>query len=186
VYPQAALDAPEMSGVRAAVRQVLTAQEPNPAIVVDRHWNLVDANSGASVFTDDVAPELIGPPLNVMRLSLHPRGAAPRIANLAQWRAHLLGRLRREIAQTADAELLRLYDEVRGYQAHLARQEMDVPLAGEVVVPLRYRFREQDLAFLSIVAAFGTPLDVTVAELAIELFFPADTATTQALQALCR
>src|SRR5262249_9556621 len=140
VYPQASLDEPGMRGVREAVRQVLAAHEPNPAIVIDRQWNMVDANSGAMLFTEGIAPELLGPPLNVMRVSLHPRGAAPRILNLAQWRAHLLARLRREIAQTADAELTQLYSEVRNYQPDLTADEVDAPAAGDVVVPLRYRF----------------------------------------------
>lgn len=182
VYPQASLDAPGMRGVREAVRQVLSAHEPSPAIVIDRHWNMVDANSGARLLLEGVAPELLGPPLNVMRVSLHPRGAAPRILNLPQWRAHLLARLRREITQTADAELEQLYKEVRGYQPELADDEVDIPTAGDVVVPLRYQFGDQVLAFLSIAAAFGTPLDVTVSELAIELFFPADASTAEALQ----
>jgi transcriptional regulator with XRE-family HTH domain len=186
VYPQASLDAPAMQSVREAIRQVLAAHEPNPALVIDRHWNMVDANSGAMLLVEGVAPELLGPPLNVMRVSLHPRGAAPRILNLPQWRAHLLARLRREIAQTADAELERLYSEVRGYQPELADDEVEVPVAGEVVVPLRYQMRDQQLAFLSIAAAFGTPLDVTVSELALELFFPADAATLDSLRALCR
>jgi transcriptional regulator with XRE-family HTH domain len=183
VYGQANLDAPHLGAVRTAVRDILTAHEPNPAVVVDRHWNVVDANSGLSVFTGQIAPELLVPPLNVMRLSLHPRGAAPHILNLRQWRAHLLGRLRREIAQTADAELEQLYMEVRAYQPDaLGEVEVDVPGPGEVVVPLRFRAHDQDLAFFSTVAAFGTPLDITVAELAIELFFPADASTADALR----
>jgi transcriptional regulator with XRE-family HTH domain len=177
VYAQADLDSPELSSVRAAVRDVLTAHEPNPAIVVDRHWNLVDANSAVALFMDGVATELQAPPINVMRLTLHPRGVAPHIINLAQWRAHLLARLRREIAQTADPELMSLYAEIRGFQPALDTTNLETPVAGEVVIPLRLRSRNQELVFFSIVAAFGTPLDITVDELALELFFPGNSAT---------
>lgn len=182
IYPQAAFDSPQLSVARNAIRGVLTAHEPNPAVVVDRHWNLVDANSAVSIFTEFVSQDLLQPPVNVMRLSLHPRGAAPRILNLGQWRAHLLGRLRREIAQTADAELVRLYTEVREYQHDMETTNLETPGTGEVVVPLRFRARDQELAFFSIVAAFGTPLDITVEELALELFFPADASTADALR----
>jgi hypothetical protein len=181
VYAHAGLDSPELSSVRAAVRDVLNAHEPNPAIVVDRHWNLVDANSAVALFMDGVATDLRTPPINVMRLSLHPRGAAPRITNLAQWRAHLLARLRREIAQTADPELVRLYTEIRGYQPDLDITNVETPVAGEVVIPLRFRTGDNELVFFSMMAAFGTPLDITVDELALELFFPANPATAKTL-----
>jgi hypothetical protein len=177
IYGQASLDSPELGSVRAAVRDVLTAHEPNPAIVVDRHWNLVDANSAVGLFMEGIAPELQTPIINVMRLSLHPRGAAPHIINLAQWRAHLLARVRREIAQTADPELVALYTEIRGYQPDLDATTLETPIAGEAVIPLRFRTGDQQLVFFSMVAAFGTPLDITVDELALELFFPADPAT---------
>ena len=177
VYAQAGLDSPQLSSVRAAVRDVLAAHEPNPAIVVDRHWNLVDANPAVALFLDGVATELRTPPTNVMRLSLHPRGVAPRIVNLTQWRAHLLARLRRESAQTADPELVALYAEIRGYQPDLDATALETPVAGEVVIPLRFRTGDRELVFFSMVAAFGTPLDITVDELALELFFPANSAT---------
>jgi transcriptional regulator with XRE-family HTH domain len=182
LYSQKGLDTPELASVRAAVHNVITAHEPNPAVVVDRHWNLVDANSAVSLFLDDVATQLRTPPVNVMRLSLHPLGVSSRIVNLAQWRAHLLGRLRREIAQTADAELVRLYTEVRGYQPHLDSNHLETPDPREVVVPLRFRAGDQELVFFSVVAAFGTPLDITIEELALELFFPADPSTENVLR----
>lgn len=182
LYAQASLDSPALSSVRAAVRDVLDALEPNPAIVVDRHWNLVDANSAVAMLMDGVAAELRTPPINVMRVSLHPRGVAPRIINLAQWRAHLLGRLRREIAQNADPELVRLYTEVRAYQPEFETTSLETPPAGEVVIPLRLRSGDQELVFFSMVAAFGTPLDITVDELALEFFFPANPVTAKALR----
>jgi transcriptional regulator with XRE-family HTH domain len=183
VYSHMMLDAPQLSTVRAAVREILTAHEPNPALVVDRHWNVVDANSGLSVFTEYVAaPELLAPPINVIRLSLHPRGAAPNILNLRQWRAHLLGRLRRQIAQTADAGLAELYAEVRAYQSEIGGEVLDGSGSDDIVLRLRFQVQDQELAFFTTVAAFGTPLDITVAELAIELFFPADGSTAEALR----
>jgi transcriptional regulator with XRE-family HTH domain len=183
VYSQAALDAPQMSEVRAAVRQVLTGHEPYPAAAVDRHWNLVEANSGIALMTADVDAELLQAPPNAMRLALHPGGLAPRIANLGEWRAHLLSRLRRQVALTADPVLSDLLDEVRAYPCD-DEHDVEIPAAGEVFVPLRLRHGDGDgeLAFFSTVTTFGTPLDVTVAELAIESFFPADEATAAALR----
>jgi transcriptional regulator with XRE-family HTH domain len=182
VYSQATLDAPEMAEVRAAVRQVLTGHEPYPAAAVDRHWNLVEANSGIALLTADVDAELLEPPPNAMRLALHPDGLAPRIANLAEWRMHLLTRLRRQVALTADPVLADLLDEVRAYPSHADEPDVEIPAAGEVFVPLRLRHGDAELAFFSTVTTFGTPLDVTVAELAIESFFPADEVTAAALR----
>jgi len=182
VYSHVALDSPPLAEVRGAVRAIIEAHAPNPAVVVDRYWNMVDANSGISIFTDGITPAMLMAPVNIMRLSLHPDGAASRIVNLGQWRAHLLGRLRREIARTADAELEQLYEEVRRYPCKDAAVEADVPGPGDVVVPLRYRAMDQELAFFSTVVAFGTPLDITVDELAIELFFPVDSATARLLR----
>jgi transcriptional regulator with XRE-family HTH domain len=177
VYGQASLDAPEMAGVRAALRQVLAGHEPYPAVVVDRTWNLVDANASVAMFVGQASPELLAPPANVLRLSLHPGGMAPRIANLGEWRAHLLGRLRRQVALTGDPELAELHRELRAYPCDQPEPEIEIPGSGDVVVPLRIRHGDRELSFLSIMASFGTPLDVTVAELAIESFFPADAET---------
>lgn len=185
VYSEAALDAPEMAAVRAAVRRVLVAHEPYPAAAVDRHWNLVDANAGIALLTEGVAPALLVPPVNVLRVSLHPDGMAPRIVNLGEWRAHLLGRLRRQIALTADADLARLHDELRGYPGYPGDPpDPDTAISGlgDIVVPLRIRHSSGELAFFSTVTTFGTPLDITVAELALESFFPADPGTAAALR----
>jgi len=181
VYAETALDAPPMAAVRAAVRQVLTGHEPYPAVVVDRAWTLVDANAGLALLTEGVAPALLAPPANALRVSLHPHGMAPRIVNLGAWRAHLLGRLRRQVAHTADPALGQLYDELRAYPCDQPAPEVEAPGPGDIVVPLRLRHGGRDLAFFSTVATFGTPLDVTVAELAIEAFFPADPATAAVL-----
>ncbi|MGC9666449.1 helix-turn-helix domain-containing protein [Planosporangium sp. 12N6] len=183
VYAETTLDAPRMSAIRGAVRLVLTAHEPYPAVVVDRHWNLVDANATLGLLLTGVAAALLDPPVNVLRVSLHPDGLAPRIVNLGEWRAHLLGRLRRQVGSTADPVLADLYDELRGYPCDQPEPEVELPGPGDVVVPLRVRHSGGELAFVSTVATFGTPLDITVAELAIESFFPADPATATALRA---
>jgi transcriptional regulator with XRE-family HTH domain len=182
VYSEAALDSPEMSAVRGAVRQLLTGHEPYPAVVVDRSWNLVDANESVALFTEGADSELLAPPANVLRISLHPEGMAPRIANLGEWRAHLLGRLRRQVALTADPDLARLLNELRAYPCNQPEPEVDAPGPGDIVVPLRIRHDGRELVFFSTVATFGTPLDVTVAELAIESFFPADPETATILR----
>ncbi len=182
VYTQAALDSPRMAAVRGAVRQVLTGHEPYPAVAVDRGWNLVDANDSLARLLDGVAPDLLAAPANVLRISLHPDGLAPRIRNLGQWRGHLLARLRAQIAVTADESLTALHDELLAYPCAEPEPPTD-PHAAGVVVPLRLRVGGADLAFFGTVTTFGTPLDITVAELAIESFFPADAATAAALRA---
>jgi MmyB-like transcription regulator ligand binding domain len=179
VYPETGLESPTMLAVRTAVRDILSAHEPNPAVLLDRHWNIVDANSSMSLFTAGVAEFLLTPPINALRLSLHPEGAARRIANLAQWRAHLLARLRRQIAHTGDPHLVQLEAEVRGFGggAHGDGPPVDSPVSDDVVVPLRFWHAGQELAFFSTLAVFGAPLDITIDELAIELFFPSDAVT---------
>jgi len=184
VYRERALDEPSMAAVREAVRQVLAAHDPYPAMVVDRRWNLVDANASmAAMFADLVSPELLAPPANVLRASLHPDGCAPHIANLGEWRAHLLGRLRRQAAGTGDDELAALYEELRRYPCEQPEPLVELPGPGDVVVPMRLRHQAGELAFFTTVATFGTPLDVTVAELMIESFYPADAATAKVLKA---
>jgi hypothetical protein len=182
VYPESSLDAPQLAAVRAAVRQVLTGHEPYPAVVVDRGWHLVDANASLALFTAVVDPELLRPPVNVLRVSLHPDGLARHIVNLGEWRSHLLHRLRRQVELTADAELAELAEELRGYPCDQPEPEIELPGPGDIVVPLRLRRDGGELAFFSTVATFGTPLDVTVAELVIESFYPADERTAAALR----
>jgi transcriptional regulator with XRE-family HTH domain len=179
-YEERPLEAPEMDPVRRAVAQVLTGHEPFPAAVVDRWWNLVAANRNVSVFLEGVAHRLLEPPANVLRVSLHPEGMAPRIANLAEWRGHLLDRLRREIAATADARLAELLAELESFP----RPDVSAPPRppqGAIAVPLVLRHDGRELTFFSTVATFGTAVDVTVAELSIEAFFPADAATARYL-----
>ena len=130
---------------------------------------------------------MLQPPVNVLRLSLHPDGLARRIANLAEWRAHLLARLRRQIDVSADPALVELMTEMRGYPAAGAAGKgasaSDPDYAG-VIVPLRLALKNRILSFFSTTAVFGTPVDITLSELALESFFPADAATVEALREL--
>ncbi|HEU4976178.1 MAG TPA: helix-turn-helix transcriptional regulator [Baekduia sp.] len=180
VYAGRDLDDPEMGPVREALDLVLRAHEPYPAVVVDVRWELVAANAGAAVLTEGAAPELLAPPVNVARLSLHPDGVAPRIANLGAWRAHLLERLGRQVALTADPQIVCLRDEVAAYPAP---DHDGAPTAiGDIAVPLVLDSSRGRLSLLSTMATFGTAVDVTLAELSIESFFPADAATARALR----
>ncbi|MGW4488894.1 helix-turn-helix domain-containing protein [Amycolatopsis sp. NPDC004368] len=182
-YGESELGAPELTAVREAVRQLLTGHDPYPAAVVDRGWNLVDANTSLGLLVEGVAPELLAPPANVLRATLHPDGMAPRVLNLGEWRAHLLGRLRRQVEQTADPALAELLAELRAYPCDQPVPEVEVPGPGDIFVPLRYLHRGTELTFFSTVATFGTPLDVTVAELVIESFYPANPETAEYLRA---
>ncbi len=179
-YPMHGLDEPELASVRTALTKVLVGHEPYPAILINRWWELVDANSAIAMFVEGCASHLLEPPVNVLRLSLHPDGLAPRIANLGQWRAHLLEQLDRRTMATGDARLAALAAEVRGYPGG----DDTVPSSTDVVLPLRLRTDGGELSFFSIAATVGTATDVTVEELVIESFYPADTATADALSRL--
>ncbi|MEV4756535.1 helix-turn-helix transcriptional regulator [Micromonospora sp. NPDC049559] len=182
VYARTALNSPRLAPIRAAVRRVLAAHEPFPAVAVDRLWRLVETNAGIALLTGGVAPHLLAAPANALRLTLHPEGLAPRIANLGEWRAHLLGRLRRQLDLTEDPELAELYEELRAYPCDQPEPEAELPGPGDVAVPLRLRHPEGELTFVSTVSTFGTALDITVAELSIESFFPADDRTAAFLR----
>jgi transcriptional regulator with XRE-family HTH domain len=186
-YEEHDLDAPELAPVHDAIQRVLDGHDPYPAIVVDRHWNLLAGNHSVAVLTEGAAPELLRPPANCMRLALHPDGLAPRIVNHGEWRAHLLERLARQVAVTSDPRLRELLDEVAAYpspdggeQAPPAPAGHD--LAGQIAVPLRLRVDGGQLNLISIVSTFGTAVDITVAELSIEAFFPADERTAALLR----
>lgn len=187
MYRQRALDDPALASARRAVDLVLKGHEPFPALAVDRHWNLVAHNAMVPMLMAGAAPALTEAPVNVLRLSLHPDGLAPRIANLAQWRAHLLERLQQQIAATGDAVLQALHDELAGYPApnvsHDTPPASQAALAG-VVVPFQLVTPGGLLSFISTTTVFGTPVDVTLQELAVESFFPADAQTAAALTAL--
>jgi len=180
-YLEAPLDSPELTAARKAIRLLLRGHEPYPAVAVDRTWTVVDRNTSVGVFLAGAAPDLIAPPANVLRISLHPDGMAPRIVNLGEWRAHLLGRLRQQVELTADPELAALYEELRGYPCDQPEPVAEPPGPGEVVVPLRIRHQGRELSFFSTITIFGTPRAVTLAELAIESFLPADAQTAAVL-----
>lgn len=181
-YAETALDAPQMTAVRAAVSQVLRGHEPYPAVVVDRRWNLLAANASLTVLTDLVAPRLLEPPANVLRASLHPDGLAPHIVNLGEWRGHLLSRLRHQVELTGDPELTDLVTELSRYGDGPSGAGAERPGPGAIVLPLRLRHDGDELAFFSTVATFGTPLDITLSELSIESFYPADEHTATVLR----
>jgi len=181
-YRTTDLDAEDMRPVREAIDRILASHNPFPAVVVDRGWHMVAANDGVGPLLQGVADELLVPPVNVLRLTLHPAGMAPRIVNFEEWSQHLLHRLRRQYLLTRDTGTGELYDELCSYPGVVGG---DSPAEGEapdlLAVPLRYRTDAGELAFISTVTTFGTAVDITLAELAIEAFLPADAATAAAL-----
>jgi transcriptional regulator with XRE-family HTH domain len=180
VFPRRELDDPEMAPIREAIDRVLTGHEPYPAMVVDREWELIAGNRGMAVLVEDVDPQLLEPPVNVLRIALHPDGMAKRILNLGEWRAHILDQLRRQVALSADPSLAALYDELVGYPGGDGSSHE----TNGIVVPLRLtRPDGAELQFISTVMTFGTAVDVTLAELVIEAFLPGDAATAAAMRA---
>lgn len=179
-YADRPLDDSSLAAARAAIETLLAAQEPFPALAIDRHWNLVTANAGGKRLMQGVAAHLLTPPVNVLRLSLHPEGAAPRIENLAEWKAHLLHRLRKQFEASADPFLLDLIEELRAYPSPPLR---DRPEKAAIAVPLCVRGPAGSMSFLSTTLLFGSPLDVTLSELAIEIFLPANEETVARLRA---
>jgi transcriptional regulator with XRE-family HTH domain len=183
MYRERRLDDPAFAPAKQAVELILKSHEPYPAFAVDRHWNLVAANGMVPVMLAGADPSLLQGQVNVLRLSLHPQGVAPRIANLAQWRNHIFERLRQQIQATGDNVLAELLDELRAYP--VPDGAADLHMEGEhlgVVMPFKYRTEHGVLNFISTTTIFGTPVDVTLQELAMETFFPADAATAQALR----
>jgi transcriptional regulator with XRE-family HTH domain len=182
VFPERRLDDPEMAAARRAVDLILSGHEPYPALVVDQGWNLVAANRMVAPLLEGVDPGLLAPPLNVVRLSLHPKGLAARTVNAAEWRTHILERLRRQLELTADPALAALLDEVKAYPAPPAADRRPEDLGG-VAIPLQLMAGDTVLSFFGTTTVFGTPVDITLSELTLETFFPADAATAEALRA---
>ncbi|MBV8927134.1 MAG: helix-turn-helix transcriptional regulator [Bradyrhizobium sp.] len=180
-FPQRALDDPALKSAREAIGLVLKAHEPNPALAYDRHWNLVSANRMVAPLLEGVPERLLGQPFNILRLAFHPEGLAPRTVNLAEWCAHLLERLHRQCEATADSQLLKLYDELRAFR--IPARSGPVP-ADSVAIPFKLRYRGEVLSFISTTMVFGTPLDITLSELALETFFPADELTAARMRSL--
>ena len=186
MYRERPLEDPGLAPARAAVDLILRAHEPNPALAVDRHWDLVAGNRMLPHLMAGADPQLLQGRINVLRLSLHPRGLAPRIVNLGQWREHLFERLRQQVQATGDAALASLLEELRAYP--VPEGAHDTRLEGEhvgVALPLRFRTQDgQVLSFISTTTVFGTAVDVTVQELTLETFFPLDAVTAEALRGL--
>jgi hypothetical protein len=183
-YRERALDDPAMRFAVESVQRMLDAHDPYPGVLIDRQWNIVRANAAASALTVGLPPEVLGPPINVYRVCLHPHGLAARTTNFPEWAAYLVGQLERSLALTGDPALQALRDEVRAYPnvaEALRRGEGwadDVPL----LVPLRLQAGDGELSLFTTLTTFGTPRDVTLDELAVELFYPADEATEAALR----
>src|SRR5246127_5213682 len=173
-FPQRTLDDPALKAARQAIDLVLKAHEPNPALAVDRHWNLVSANRMVAPLMDGIPQRLMGQPFNVLRLAFHPEGLAPRTVNLAEWCAHLLERLHRQCEATADPELLKLYQDLKSYK--IPARSAPITTDG-AAIPFKMRHEGEVLSFFSTTMVFGTPVDITLSELALETFFPADELT---------
>ena len=186
VFPERPLDDPALASIRAAVDMALEAHRPFPAFAIDRHWNIVASNAALPQLYVGVSQELMTRPVNALRISLHPEGLAPRIVNLAEWRAHLLLRLRRQIDLTGDPELIELQRELNGYPAtnDFAEVPNEVAMHDTVAIPFRFASVEGALSFYSTTTVFGTPVDVTLSELALEFFYPADRETADKVRSL--
>jgi transcriptional regulator with XRE-family HTH domain len=184
-YSETELDAPDMAAMRQAITRVLEAHDPYPGVALDRHWNIVIANAAAQRMTAVVPPELLTPPLNIFRIGLHPRGMAARTANFDEWGRHMLRELQRLADGSVDHALAALQDEVRGYpnvRALLSAPPAAAP-SNPLLVPCVLDIAGQRLSLFTTLATFGSPRDVTLAELTVELFYPADAATEAALRA---
>jgi transcriptional regulator with XRE-family HTH domain len=183
-FPERALDDPALRDLRATLAQLLAAYEPYPAVVVDGVYDIVAGNGGSGRLLAGVSDELLTPPMNAMRLTLHPRGMAPSIRNYGEWRAHLLQQMRRQLAASRSPALGELYDEVSAYPPppecgeEVAASAMGAPYA----LPLLMDLDGHLLSFVSVISTFNTPMDVTVSELALETFLPADPATADYLR----
>jgi transcriptional regulator with XRE-family HTH domain len=181
IFPERALADPALAAARHAVDLVLERQKPYPAFALDRHWNIVASNAALPELYEGVAADLLQSPVNAMHLSLHPNGLAPRIVNLPEWRAHLLHRLRRQVELTADPVLIELLRDVSAYPAP-ADKTPHAGLEHDIAVPFRIKAGAEVLSFLSTTTIFGTPVDVMLSELALEMFFAADDDTAAAVQ----
>jgi hypothetical protein len=182
MYAARPLSDPALSSARAAVDLILAGHEPYPALLVDRHWTLVAANRAVGPMLAGIDPSLVAPPANVLRATLHPNGFAPRIENLAQWRAHVLARVARDVELTADPVLAELLKELRAYPMNGAPAEHTELQFPGVVIPLKLRTEAGVLSMFSTTTVFGTATEVTLSELVLEAFYPADEFTAEFLR----
>lgn len=176
----------ELEAAREAIDHILQANEPHPALAVDRHWTLISANKAVAILVQGASAHLLKGDVNVLRLSMHPDGLAPRIVNYRQWRNHILARLTHDIEMSGDAQLAALLDELKSYPipAHATRERTAPIRDRAIVIPLVISSERGELRFLSTTTVFGTAVDVTLAEIVIESFFPADAGTAQAMKTL--
>ncbi|MFB9121981.1 XRE family transcriptional regulator [Paraburkholderia dipogonis] len=184
LFRERALSDPQLAAAREAVELVLKGHEPYPALAIDRHWTIIAANNALAPLLTGASPELLKPPVNALRLSLHPEGIAASIVNWHAWREHILARLQRQIDVSGDSTLSALRDELAAYPAPPDAEAAghDNATVNQIAVPLRLRTPIGALSFFSTTTVFGTPVDVTLSELAIEAFFPADQQTAAALR----
>ena len=179
-HGERALDDPAMAVARNSIQHILKGHEPYPAIAVDRHWNIVAMNDAISFFTEQIGSSLLEPPINAIKVALHPDGLAPQVVNLAEWHGHVLEQLDQQIASSADPGLMELREEVASYPHESGKEPPPVD-PDRIWVPLILDTTVGQLAFISTITIFGTPVDITLSELAIEAFFPADEKTAQIL-----
>jgi len=188
IFPERPLADPAFGLVRGALDMILDGHRPFPAFAVDRHWTLVASNGALRPFLGRVDPALQVPPVNVLRLTLHPLGLGPRIANHAEWRRHVLQRVRRQCDATGDPRLEELHEELSGYPSHAAAPAVPSllpdPAFRPFVVPFQIATDAGILSFFCTTTSFGSPLDVTLAELALECFYPADEPTARTMRAV--
>lgn len=186
-YRERPLQDAALTAAREAVSKILTGHEPHPALAVDRRWRLVEANRAVAPLLAGAAPALLEPPVNVLRLSLHPDGLGPRIVNFREWRTHVIARLAREVDNSADPDLGALLEELRGYPVPTGAAPYSMPGASGlpgIAVPLILQSDAGAMSFISTTTVFGTALDISLAELTIESFFPADVETARVMRSL--
>jgi transcriptional regulator with XRE-family HTH domain len=183
VFPERRIDDPALAPARAAIDVILRGHEPFPALAVDRHWSLINANQAAAKLMDLVEDKaLLAPPVNVLRLSLARGGLASHIINLQEWRMHILERLRQQVALTADEKLQALLHELKAIPFDGEDAEAAPSIYGGVALPLKLKTPAGVLSLISTTTVFGTPIDITLAEIALETFFPADAETAEMLK----
>jgi transcriptional regulator with XRE-family HTH domain len=186
-FAERKLSDPSMASARSAIELVLKGHEPNPALAVDRHWRLVMANAVVGPMLSLVSDKtLLEGEVNVLRVSLHPGGLAPHVANLASWKAHVLWRLNQQIDVTCDPKLIELEEELAGYPVPPGARNRTWNEADAIALPFELKLGGHILSFITTTTVFGTPHEVTLSELAIEAFYPTNAETAAAMQALAK